>query len=409
MASSDTPEIDELLFYQYLTTNFTDLYLTAQEACSIMIIPQYVINPSIITRDVIESHLFHPSPLFIQKHISLNEKYEIEFDSNRTIRVLNKKDNSNEKRIKILGQEDVRDSIRQRSYSILIVEQLIIDISKSKQNSNSSASKLQNTRPMILDQKFNATTASYETSFMFLDSLRQVEPPFAQLRTQLFLFNETYVILPKYVEKALDKLREHRTQFLQQVYHLLNKTYEDRDIELASEIFITGNIYTKVWPIVLQFTEDKDENLYDRVMKRNRRQLSKSTDMNSNKNLNALNELKKLDDLKSAYEKAKCIRSALDLTVAALSLMTVDPHSSSVSYHATSNAAPMAADETLTAFIDVICQLVTQSNSKNSINLYAHAYYIDKFRFLPLPQDVDYAFTTYQGVLEYLSSSTPTY
>lgn len=150
MASSDTPEIDELLFYQYLTTNFTDLYLTAQEACSIMIIPQYVINPSIITRDVIESHLFHPSPLFIQKHISLNEKYEIEFDSNRTIRVLNKKDNSNEKRIKILGQEDVRDSIRQRSYSILIVEQLIIDISKSKQNSNSSASKLQNTRPMIL-------------------------------------------------------------------------------------------------------------------------------------------------------------------------------------------------------------------------------------------------------------------
>ena len=424
MASSDTPELEEILFYQYLTTNFPDLYAKVQEICSIIIVPQHITNPSIITRDLVESHLFQPSLFFIQKHISLNEKYEIEFDSNRTIRVVEKKDNSNEKRIKILGQEDVRDSIRQRSYNILIVEQVIVDITKFKQNSNVSVSKLQNTRPPVFvscsfkslidicrlfskDPLFNATTASYETSFMFLDSLRQIEPPFAQLRTQLFLFNEKYVNLPKYVENALEKLREQRTHFLQQAYQLLNKTNEDRDIELASEIFITGNIYTKVWPIVLQFSEDKDENLYNQIRKRNRKQLSKLIAVNSSKNITALNELKKLDDLKSAYEKAKCIRSALDLTISAISMMTVDPQNSSVSYHATNNAAPMAADETITAFIDVICQLVAQSDSKDAINLYAHAYYIEKFRFLPLPQD--YAFTTYQGVLEYLSTNASTF
>ena len=241
---------------------------------------------------------------------------------------------------------------------------------------------------------------------MFLDSLRQIEPAFARLRTQLFLFNETYVILPKFIENAIDKLRNCRTQFLQEAYQLLNKTSEDRDIEIASEIYITGNTYTKVWPVILQQNEDRDRNLYDNILKRQRKQSTQSTRTNMNANSTALNELKKLDDLKSSYEKAKCIRSALDLTMAAKSLMTMDPKNSAVSYHSSSDATPMAADETLTAFIDVICQLVSQSGSDDFIPLAAHEYYTEKFRFLSLPQDIDYAFTTYRGVLEYLCNSS---
>jgi len=240
---------------------------------------------------------------------------------------------------------------------------------------------------------------------MFLDSLRQIEPAFARLRTQLFLFNETYVILPKFVENALEKLREYRLQFLQESYQLLNKYSEDRDIELASEIYITGNTYTKVWPIIVQHNETKDQILYENILKRQRKQLIDSMEINLSKNQSAFNELKKLDDLKSSYEKAKCIRSALDLTIAAKTLMTVDPKHSAVTYHSSSDSTPMAADETLTAFIDLICQLVSTSETKDFIHLAAHEYYTEKFRFLSLPQDIDYAFTTYRGVVEYLSNS----
>jgi hypothetical protein len=240
---------------------------------------------------------------------------------------------------------------------------------------------------------------------MFLDSLRQIEPAFARLRTHLFLFNETYVILPNFVENAVEKLRDYRLQFLQESYQLLNKNSEDFDIELASEIYITGNTYTKVWPIILQHTEEKDQNLYENILKRQRKQLTQSAETNLNRYANASTELKRLDDLKSAYEKARCIRSVLDLTISAKTMMIVDPKNSSVAYHSSSNAMPMAADETLTAFIDFICQLLSSSKPNDFLHLIAHEYYTEKLRFLSLPQDVDYAFTTYRGVLEYLSNS----
>jgi len=241
---------------------------------------------------------------------------------------------------------------------------------------------------------------------MFLDSLRQIEPAFARLRTSLFLFNETYVVLPKFVENAVDKLRQLRLQFLQESYQLLKKTCEDRDIELASEIYITGNTYTKVWPTILQQTENKDEILFENIQIRQRTKRANSNEFNLNANQNAFNELKKLDDLKSSYEKAKCIRSALDLTIAAKTLMIVDPKKSAVAYHSSANATPMAADETLTAFIDLICQLISTSHINSYVHLVAHEYYTEKFRFLAHPQDIDYAFTTYRGVIEYLINSS---
>ena len=185
----------------------------------------------------------------------------------------------------------------------------------------------------------------------------------------------------------------------------MNKTSEDLDIELASEIYITGNTYTKVWPIVVQHTNEKDQHLYENILKRQRKQLSQSTDGNPNKYAAACAELKKLDDLKSAYEKARCIRTALDLTISAKTLMVVDPKRSSVSYNSSAASMPMAADETLTAFIDFICQIISSANANDFIHLIAHEYYTEKIRFLSLPQAVDYAFTTYRGVLEYLSNS----
>jgi hypothetical protein len=240
---------------------------------------------------------------------------------------------------------------------------------------------------------------------MFLDSVRQIEPAFARLRTALFLFNETYVLLPKYVNEAVDKLRQLRTQFLQESYKLLHRNSEDRDIELASEIYITGNTYTKVWPTIIQHNEDKDQMLLDNVQSRQRKQRANSSDLRTNSNQSALAELKRLEDLKSSFEKAKCIRSALDLTIAAKSLMIVDTKNSAVAYRSSSNAAPMAADETLTAFIDLICQLISTRDNDSAIPLAAHEYYTEHFRFLSLPQDIDYAFTTYRGVIEYLTNS----
>ncbi|UJR34109.1 hypothetical protein I4U23_021516 [Adineta vaga] len=405
MAQQDIPELEDLLFYQQLTSNFSDLYTKVQEACSIVVIPQYL-NTVILKRDAFESHIFRPSPMYLRKHVSLNDKYEIEFDNNRTIRFFYKKEGVGEKRIKILSQEDVRDSIRQRAYSILIIEQPLIDLNGLEHVPNTTSFKTI-IRPLLPSvSRFNASAGSYESSFMFLDSLRQIEPAFARLRTALFLFNETYVILPKFVNNAIDKLRQLRLQFLQESYKLLNRPYEDRDIELASEIYITGNTYTKVWPTIIQHTETKDKLLLENIRIRQRKQRTNSNEFPSNSNQSALSELKKLDDLKTSFEKAKCIRSTLDLTIAAKSLMVVDAKNSAVTYHSSSNAMPMAADETLTAFIDLICQLILTADTNSTMHLAAHEYYTEYFRFLSLPQDIDYAFTTYRGVIEYLTNSS---
>lgn len=144
MTAPDVPELEDIVFYQQLTTVYSDSYLKAQETCSIIVIPHNSPPASMLTRDIIESHLFRPSPMYIRKHVSCNDKYEIEFDNNRTIRIFYKKEGVGERRVKILSQEDVRDSARQRTYSILIVEQPIIESVGLKNSSNGSANSLTN-------------------------------------------------------------------------------------------------------------------------------------------------------------------------------------------------------------------------------------------------------------------------
>ena len=241
---------------------------------------------------------------------------------------------------------------------------------------------------------------------MFLDSLRPIEEVFGRLQRDLFLFNETYVILPSFIEQAIEKLRNYRDKFLHESYQSPNRIWDDRDLELASEIFITGNTYTKVWPIVIQHNAKKDQHLNKNISKRQQKLLVQSNEHQMNTNFNGENELRRLDDFKTAHEKAVCIRSAVDSALAAKTMMVMDAKSSSVSYRPSVDQAPMAADETLTAFIDLICQFVSTAKSDEPVHLVAHEYYIEKFRFFPLPQDVDYAFTTYRGVLEYLSDSS---
>ena len=220
----------------------------------------------------------------------------------------------------------------------------------------------------------------------------------------MFLFNEKYVILPNFLDNALEKLRDYRRKFLRDAYRLLNRTSEDRDIELATEIFITGKIYTKVWPVIVQCTQYQDQTLVENARRRQTPARS-SAETRGNRNQDALNELKKLDDLKSAYEKAKSIRWALDSTLAARTLRILDQQNSRVTYHSSADSMVMAADETLTAFIDVICQLICSSSNSESLHLTAHEYYTEKFRFLSLPPEVDYAFTTFRGAIEHITSS----
>jgi len=162
MSSLDTPELDELLFYQELTSSYSDLYTKAQETCSIIVIPQHLTNPSSLTRDIFESHLFRPSPCYLRKHISWNEKYEIEYDNSRILKVFYKKESVGEKRVKVIGKEDVRDTARQRAYSILIVDQPIVDINGAR---NGLAKKPSN-KPII--QPVNNQYSSSNKYFLLL-------------------------------------------------------------------------------------------------------------------------------------------------------------------------------------------------------------------------------------------------
>jgi hypothetical protein len=168
MASSDTPELDELIFYQELISSYSDLYTKAQESCSIIIIPQHLTNPSSLTRDIIESHLYRPSPCYLRKHLSWNEKYEIEYDNNRTLKVFYKKESVGEKCVKVISREDVRDSIRQRAYSILIVDQPIVDINTTR-NSQNGLGRRPSVKPFIQPVRFlNQNFSSLNLGLFFL-------------------------------------------------------------------------------------------------------------------------------------------------------------------------------------------------------------------------------------------------
>ena len=162
MASSDTPELDDIPFYKELTSSYWDLYSKAQETCSIIVIPQHVTNPSSLSREIFESHLYRPSPFYLRKHISLNEKYEIEYDNSRTLKVVYKKENFGEKCIKVISKEDFRDSVRQRTCSILIVDQPIVDINVSKSSQNGSGRK-PSTKPFVqMVRFFNNKLSSFK-------------------------------------------------------------------------------------------------------------------------------------------------------------------------------------------------------------------------------------------------------
>ena len=132
MSTPDTFELEDLYFYEQLVSSYSDLYAKAQKGCSVIVIPQHISNSSSLNRDIMQSHLFRRSPYFVGKHISDNDKYEIEFDNNRTLKVIHKKGGVGEKRIKVLSQEDVRDTIHGHSYNILVVEQPIVDIEESR-------------------------------------------------------------------------------------------------------------------------------------------------------------------------------------------------------------------------------------------------------------------------------------
>ncbi|CAF1490436.1 unnamed protein product, partial [Didymodactylos carnosus] len=115
----DVPELEHCLFYNWLINDFIDLYLKAQNICSLVLVPSSNVTKYDYNREFVESHLFRSSPLFKGKHISLNLKYEISVEDNRTIHIYKP---TTDKLIKILDQENVFDSSTQRSYIILIID-----------------------------------------------------------------------------------------------------------------------------------------------------------------------------------------------------------------------------------------------------------------------------------------------
>lgn len=252
--------------------------------------------------------------------------------------------------------------------------------------------------------KFDLKTANYASAFIYLDSLRSVETPFSELRQKLFLFNEKYVILPNHINDALSKLREYREQFRTMSYQAMNKNTEDRDFELATELFITGNVYSKLWPMILVQFQSNTETLRRNVRLKRINNNSNSPEKDAAINGVGLKELSKLNDLKTAFEKAKCIQAAFHATVSAKTLRFLDGKNSAVAF-STRSSDPMImnADETLPAFIDLICEFILKHEQNASIALLANEYYIEKVRYVPLQQETSYAFTTFQAALEYLT------
>ena len=408
---TDTPDIEDLFFYRQLREDYSDLYSKAHDCCSFMIIPQNLPSSAKLPRDVFESHLFSPSALYKGKHASFNDKHEIEMESGRAIRVTYKGRNAGERSIKVISQEDMYNSQRRRNYTILVVDRPLVELSNIRAVPNGHLSRIPSNPSQlsvraVQTPKFSCNSATYDSAFVFLDSLRAIGEPFQRLQKDLFLFNEKYIILPNYIEKAFEKLRELRNTFLQESYRLLERRMEDRDVELASEIFVTGNTYTKFWPVILQCTHHNERTLAENVRKRQSKPSQKSSDPSTLPiNQDASNEMRKLDDLKTAFEKARCIRSALDSILANRTIAILDQQKTTVTYRPGADSTFMAADETLTACIDFICQYLLSAQKIDTIHLVAHEYYIEKFRCLSLPSDIDYAFTTFQGALEYLSSS----
>lgn len=129
---NDELQYDDLSFYQQLTTKFGPGFKDATKNCSIIVVPRIEVGDYSLSREVFESHIFLPSPLYRKKHVSLNGWYEIEIDTNNTLRISYKDKGVGSRITKILGQEEIHSSSRPNSYSIIIVDQPLVDISKQK-------------------------------------------------------------------------------------------------------------------------------------------------------------------------------------------------------------------------------------------------------------------------------------
>ena len=235
-----------------------------------------------------------------------------------------------------------------------------------------------------------------------MDSLRPLEAQFKHLSQEIFLFNERYAILESYIGDAKNRLKKIYESFLSNYDLLKGEPVRRASLELMTEIYVTGSTYPKVWPVIIKINAVRESQLSRNIRSRKGQSLNKDKKHKSNKNTNAINELKKMDDLKSAHEKAICIHSALNSMVAAISLEVTNGDSSVVSFHREKSSAVLDGDETLTAFIDVIREFVSTADNESSITLMANEYFIENFHFIPLTQEIDYAFITYKAALNYL-------
>lgn len=378
MNDDEVYSYDTTLFYKSLQTRYRKHFETIQDQNGLICIPlRNVTEERLLISNFVFKHLYLPSPFLKNLYSSINnQEFDVLFSEKNSCNLfVLDKINKITFIAKVLG-EQVGYAFDQKSYKILIIEYPLFEFKETNVNSNDApvASKSQ---VKINENKTVHDVSNFKKSSYYLQKTsNSVNECF---KNEMRIFKETYVILLNHLEACEQEcLRIHEKYFKKfQDSYYSNSNQEI--LSIAIENCINANLYDKLWSIIIDLNNDKDNfinfklnQIYNNISNDN--VTSYYLKLNKKYLIDyslSINEIRKIHLLKTVFEKLNCMKTCIDLISTELSLYYKKNESNN---QISENELVLTSDELL----PLTCYIII----KAKLNLlYSLIFFTERFNF----------------------------
>ncbi|XP_071790564.1 putative uncharacterized protein DDB_G0284213 isoform X1 [Asterias amurensis] len=384
-------DVDDLEFnplYKCLQTRFRNEFESAQDSCYLVCIPQTASLVGIaISQSFVETHLLKPSPMLKDHYISTDKcnskTISVEdgiitcaegFRQQDTVRVLS---------------EELGYNKNYKPFKMLIIERPLEGARKGRRGSAG------------LSDEFLTPRTTYAENCKFLSLFHENHSQLKAVDQKIWEFNQTYMILPGYLQDAAHKLHgiwENARLAFSETNNYIRLQSDSRLIEaitIALETYLMGGVHNKVIRAVSQQLKADDELLYERVTELRgvtAEQLGVHKDFCCPLP-SAVVELARLDGINNPHEKLLCLKS------------TLDGITDEATVHLKANLIPGKAPRCLTSDELIPLQVLVISQAKCQ-HIASNLYYMEHFHWVKAEHtDVGYTLVSFKAAVEYMRNT----
>jgi len=371
-------------FFKTLKQKFSSIYQQAEKNCFLICIPSAVsCSGLLITKDLIESHIFQPSPFFRGEFFSLNKRTVDIEDS----LVITKTGYSEKKRVRILFEELFYNK-QYKSFRVLCVE-----------------NPLEGGKKIVVPSdrlKFPKTKSPSDCE-AFLRSFPENIIVLSKIVDQAKEFNKTYVFVKgfeEHVVKKVESICSHGFEALlcaNADFRMLYRSNSPRLVELNQivECFILGILHKRLFEGLRTLNKEEDDLMYSRILQL---QHISQADLGVRPELrcqapDAVQELQRLDNCITPLEKIISLQEVSSkVTSAVASKLPIQSENSK-------GASAITTDDLIPLIAYVIIRAKLQC-------LITNLYYMENFSFSKIStSSLGFTLVTFRAAIEYLKSN----